>query len=392
MQLINLLRIFGMIDHSPTSARVAWRFVLGLMCLEAMLLVLPAAPATAQDKKDAKKEEKKDEKPKVEPPKNERIYPAALPVLEIKGHGDWVNRVVFTPDGKYLVTASRDKTLRIWEAGSGKEILKIKDLPASAVAIAISPDGGRLATTAGKWVKDKQHWVGEVDLYDAKTGKLIRTIQGHTEPIGAVAFHPDGKLLATASNDGTVKIWDSADGKEMYSLKGHAGPVNTVVFSADGKWLASGGDDKTVKIWEVATGNEIKTLKGPARAISSLAFTRDGKYLASASQDGTVMLWDGLEWKDIRTVKADEGVLAVAFSPDGTKLATGGWENVVQIWDVESGKELGGLAGHTLPISCVIFGPGGDRVVSASLDQTVRIWDVSAAKQKVNAPKKEEKK
>jgi eukaryotic-like serine/threonine-protein kinase len=368
------------------------RLLPGWLYLAVMLIGVTAAAAPTQDKKDEKKEGKKDDKPKVEPNKDERIYPKVDAVLELKGHTDWVNRVLFMPDGKHLLTAGRDKTLRIWDSASGKEVRLIKDLQVGAVALALSPDGLLLATTAGKWNKEKQHFIGEISLFDARTGKLARTIQGHAEPIGAVAFHPTAKQLATASNDGTLKVWDSAAGKEVHSLKGHTGPVTCVVYSADGKLLVSGGEDKTVRIWDAADGKEIKTLKGPARAISSLTFSRDGKYLAAASLDGTVTLWDAVEWKELRVLKADEGLLAVVFSPDGAKLATGGWENVVQIWDVESGKELGGLAGHTQPISSVIFTPAGDQVVSASLDQTVRIWNVSAAKQKVEAPKKEEEK
>jgi WD40 repeat protein len=132
-------------------------------------------------------------------------------------------------------------------------------------------------------------------------------------------------------------------------------------------------------------------LKGPTRSISSLAISADGKFLAAASLDGTVTVWDTAEWKETRDLKADEGILTLAFSPDGTKLATGGWENVVQIWDMNTGKELGGLAGHTAPISSVAFSPRGDQVVSASLDQTVRVWNVASAAQKVEAPKKDEK-
>jgi WD40 repeat protein len=381
-----------MLSFVSALRRVTPRLFIGLVCVAALALGAGNVQSTAQDKKDDKKEEKKDEKPKVEPKKDERIYPKIDPVLEIKGHTDWVNRVALMPDGKHLATASRDKTLRIWEAANGNEAFKIKDLPAGALALAISPDGNKLATTAGKWIKDKQHWIGEINVYDAKTGKLVRTIQGHGEPIGAALFLPPSGKLATASGDGTVIIWDTDNGKEIHNLKGHTGPVTAIACSTDGKWLATGGEDKTVKLWDAASGNEVQTLKGPLRSISSLAFARDGKYLAAASQDGAVTLWEGPEWKESRVIKADEGLLAVAFSPDGSKLATGGWENVVQIWDVASGMELGGLAGHTQPISCVVFNAAGDQVISASLDNTVRVWNVASAAQKVEPPKKEEKK
>ena len=129
----------------------------GLFALLAVALAVWALPGLAQDKKDPKKDDKGKKK---EEPKIEKIYPKVEPVLEIKGHADWVNKVVYSTDGKLLITASRDKTIRVWDAGSGKETFKIKDLPAPAFALALSPDGKRVATTAGKWIKEKQFWLG----------------------------------------------------------------------------------------------------------------------------------------------------------------------------------------------------------------------------------------
>jgi eukaryotic-like serine/threonine-protein kinase len=372
---------------SPFPPRVFRVSLAGLFALLTVTLAVWTLPGAAQDKKDPKKDDKDKKK---EEPKIEKIYPKVEPILEFKGHTDWVNRVCYSPDGKALITSGRDKTIRIWDPASGKEIAKIKDLPANALALAVSPDGGQVATTAGKWNKEKQFWLGEIAIYDIKTGKLTKSIKGHGEPIEAMAFHPDGKKLATASNDGTAKVWNLGDGKELFTLKGHTGPVASIAYSADGKLIATGGDDKTVKLWNADDGKEIKTLKGPARRVGTVAFTKDGKYLAGGSQDGTITIWEVATGKDIHVLKAEEGVLAVAFSADGSKLASGGWEKVVRIWDVKSGKELGGLNGHALPITSVVFSGDGLRVVSASNDQTIRIWEVSAVKQSVDAPKKKD--
>jgi WD40 repeat protein len=369
-----------------------------LVLLSCTVLTLCAPVAfqagAAQDKKDTKKDDKKDTKKdekKKEEPKDERIYPPVDPLLEIKGHTDWVNSVLWYGGDKFLVTESRDKTIRIWDVSSGKETFKIKDLPGDAMTLAVNADGTKLITTTGKWDKGKQQWTGEIQIYGSKGGKLDGTIKGHTERIKAVALSPDGKKLATASEDGTAKIWDM-DGKELFNLKGHTGPVLCVAFDPANHFLATGGDDKTVKIWDTTNGKEVRTLKGPGRQISCVAFSPDGKYLAAGSWDGTATIWEADTGKDVHTLKADEGVLTLAFSPDNSKLATGGWEKVVKIWDVQAGKELGGLAGHTHSISSVIFNSKGDQVVSASLDGTVRIWAISAARQKVDPPKKDEKK
>jgi WD40 repeat protein len=243
---------------------------------------------TDQDKKkdqpgkkkgDLKKGDPKRDDVKIEPPppKDTRIYPKAEPILEIKGHTDWITRVFYSPDGKTLVTISRDRTLRVWDVASGKEVFKIKDLPDKESALALSPDGAKVATTAGKWVKEKQTWVGEILIYDVKNGKQIRTIKGHAEPILAIVFGPQGETLATASRDGTAKVWDIASGKELHNLKGHVGPVEAVVYSGDGKWIATGGADKTVKVWDSSSGMDVQTLKGPAREVSSLVRLLSGR-------------------------------------------------------------------------------------------------------------------
>jgi WD40 repeat protein len=399
----------------PTYLRLP---CLSLLCCAALALLALDMPGAAQDKQDTKKDTakdtkkdttkdtkkdtakdtkkdttkdtKKDDKIKIEP-KDERIYPKVEAVLEIKGHTQWITAMFWLGGEKFLVTASRDKTVRIWEMPAGKESLKIKDLTNQDMALAVSPDGSKLATTAGKWDKEKQLFGGEITIFDAKTGKSIATIQGHSEPIRAVAFSPDGKKLVTASDDGTAKVWDSS-GKELLTLKGHTGPVVAAIFNPAGTLIATGGDDKTVKLWNAETGKDEHTLKGPARRVSCVGFSPDGHVLAAGSFDGTVTLWEADTGKEAHVLKADEGVLALAFNRDGTKLATGGWEKVVKIWDLKTAKELGGLAGHQHSISSVLFNGPGDKVVSASLDGTVRVWDVSAVRQKVDPPKKDEKK
>jgi len=351
------------------------RFAFGLLCLSTCAMTTLEVSDAGQNKKKVDKSEV------TNPPKrDERIYPKVDALLEIKGHTYWITRLQYMPDHKALVTAGRDKTLRIWDAASGKEMLKIKDLPAEALALAVAPDGTKLATAAGKWNKEKQVWVGEINFYDAKSGKLLSTIKGHAEPIEAIAFHPKGTAIATASRDGTAKVWDPVSGKELHTLKGHTGTVAEIVYCGDGKWIATGGEDKTVKVWDAATGKEIKTLKGPTRRVAALAFSADAKQLAAGSDDGSVTIWNTDEWNAVHTFKTDDGMLAVAFSPDGSKMAAGGWDKVVKLWDLKTGKELGGLAGHKESVVGILFNPAGDRIISASLDQTVRIWNVASAK------------
>ena len=129
-------------------------------------------------------------------------------------------------------------------------------------------------------------------MWDAETGQETLTLKGHTSAVISVAFSPDGKRLASGSDDRTVKVWDAATGQETLTLKGHTGSVRSVAFSPDGKRLASASDDRTVKVWDAATGQETLTLKGHTGGVMSVAFSPDGKRLASASDDRTVKVWD----------------------------------------------------------------------------------------------------
>jgi hypothetical protein len=135
-------------------------------------------------------------------------------------------------------------------------------------------------------------WDRTVRVWDAATGKELLTLNGHTGLVWGVAFSPDGQRLASASGDATVRVWDAVSGKELLTLKGHTGRVDGVVFSPDGQRLASASYDHTVRVWDASTGQELLTLKGHAGAVSSVAFGPDSRRLASASHDWTVRVWE----------------------------------------------------------------------------------------------------
>ena len=187
-----------------------------------------------------------------------------------------------------------------------------------------------------------------------------RTLIGHRLRVTAVSWSPDGKWLATGSEDGTAKIWEVAAGRELVTLRGHTSGLRSVCWSPDGKRLATASEDGTGKVWEVSGGREVITLKGHRDVVHSLSWSPDGKRLATGSEDGTAVIWDASNGRELRSIKADKSkVWPVSWSPDSRYLATGGWDGLAKVWDAANGRKLLTFQGHAGPVSSVSWSPDG---------------------------------
>jgi Tol biopolymer transport system component len=287
------------------------------------------------------------------------------------GHDNAVISAAVNPDGSRIVTASSDKTARIWDAATAKEIAVLHGHDRELNSAAFSPDGSRIVTAS--WDKTARIW-------DAATAKEIAILRGHDRELNSAVFSPDGSRIVTASSDKTARIWDAATAKEIAVLRGHDQWVNLAAFSPDGSRIVTASWDKTARIWDAATAKEIVVLRGHDGTVYSAVFSPDGSRIVTASGDRTVRIWDAATAKEIAVLRGhDRKVVSAAFSPDGSRIVTASSDKTSRIWDAATAKEIAVLRGHNGPVESAAFSPDGSRIVTASGDNSARIWDAATA-------------
>jgi WD40 repeat protein len=216
-------------------------------------------------------------------------------------------------------------------------------------------------------------------------------LTGHEGGVNGVAFSPGGKLLASASDDGTIRLWNVATHQQILPwMTGHTDRITSIAFSPDGTMLASGSYDKTIRLWSVATHREIgPPLLGHTDTVNDVVFSPDGKMLASAGADKTVRLWSVAGGREIGPplLGHTDAVETVAFSPDGQTVAPGSVDNTIRLWDVAGHQQVGPpLGAQTGSVNGVAFSPNGRTLAAASNDGTIRLWDLASATSRSGHP------
>ena len=281
-------------------------------------------------------------------------------------HAGPVTSAEFSPDGSHILTASWDKTAKLWEAASGK-LLATFNHDGPVYSAAFSPNGTRCLTAS---------WDGTAKLWEGASGKLLATFN-HDNLVHSAMFSPDGTHILTASDDKTAKLWEAASGKLLATFN-HDDPVFSAAFSPDGTRCLTASLDKTAKLWEGASGKPLATFNhdGP---VYSAAFSPDGTRILTASDDKTAKLWEATSGKLLATFNHDDPVVSAMFSPDGTRILTASDDKTAKLWEAASGKLLATF-NHDGQLYSAAFSPDGSRILTASDDKTAKLWEGASGK------------
>ena len=304
-------------------------------------------------------------------------------VQTLAGHRDSITSACTSPDDRQVLTASRDRTARIWDLAIGKEVRAIH-CPA-AVACAIFSGDGRQVITAGEDTA--------IRVWDAGSGESVRTLEGHGRPVGCLCLSPDGSRLLSGGKDQTARLWDLAAGKQAACLEGHKANVCAVAFSADGRQLITGSDDKSLCVWDAATNKEVrravahfsadrfmhmidmKTLSRTPdfRAGSTICFSTDGRLaMTSTCLENFARLWDLADGKRICELKGvTQAAGAVAFLSGGRQIYAGGRG----IWDLTTGAPVDSLPAKAEATRVIGWAADGGQFLMLHKDKIVRVWD-----------------
>ncbi|GHC73291.1 hypothetical protein GCM10010507_60620 [Streptomyces cinnamoneus] len=301
-----------------------------------------------------------------------------------------LNGVSVSPDGHRLATVSVDAPgpgsaegtaggapgAGIWDLDAGRMTMPLSARQ-TPLAVAFTPDGRMLA------IGDAD---GLVSLWDANGRRQNAALTGHSDAVSALAFSPDGRTLASAGTGGTVRLWNMASRQTEATLTGHTQAVLALAFSPDGRLLATAGEDRTTRLWDTRSHRSKTILSANADATPrTLAISPDGRTLATRSANGQVQL---LDMNSHRAIAAFPGqpatTWAVAFSPDGRLLATAGSSGDIRLWDAATHRRTQTLTGHTGVIKTLAFSPDGHTLASGSADRTIRLWDTSSHRTTAN--------
>jgi hypothetical protein len=284
----------------------------------------------------------------------------------LRGHAGAVVAVAFLPDGRSLVAAGADRTLRLWDVTAGKECASFGQTPQAIGCLAAVPATGQVLAGQGASLR----------LWDPQSRQELLRLAGHAGAVHAVAVTADGRRALSGGDDRALRVWDLASGREAGRLAGHRAAVTGVALSPDGRLALSGSRDQTLRLWDVDRGREVRTFGVPRGAVLAVVFTRDGRAALSAHFDTTVRLWDIDSGRELRRLSGHRQMVSGVAEAAGGRVVSGSHDQTVRVWDPHSGSEAWCGRGHTQPVTAIAVAADGRLLASASLDETIRLWQL----------------
>ena len=284
-------------------------------------------------------------------------------------HLKYVATAAFDPSGKRVVTASSDKTARVWDASTARPVgLPMEHFDALKSA-SFDPSGTRVVTASND---------GTARVWDASTGRPIGPPMRHADLVLSASFDPSGTRVVTASKDGTARVWDAATGQPIGAPMKHDRTVMSASFDPSGKWVVTASLDETARVWDATTGQPIGPPMQHMNIVESASFDPSGARVVTASHDKTARVWDAITGQPIGPpMKHDRIVWSASFDPSGKEVVTASSDGTARLWDASTGQPIGVPMKHGEMVLSASFDPSGARVVTASSDGTARVWDAS---------------
>jgi WD40 repeat protein len=273
--------------------------------------------------------------------------------------------VAWSADGRQIIGACGDGTVRIWDVGAGKEIVTYRGHEGPVMSVASSPNGRLFASGSMD---------GSVRVWALSTGKSPSRTQGHERTILCLSYSPDGRYFATGSEDNTVCLWNAVDGGLLARLIGHTEPVTCVAFLDGGRQLVSGSYDDSLLLWETATARRIAELPGKTLMPKSIGVSPDGRRFAYSGLDSAIKVVDVSAGRELFSLRCEDSQSVLAISPDGNYLAAADIFGTVKLWNLQTGAELDSLTEAGNGITCLALSPIERRLACGSLGE-VKVWD-----------------
>lgn len=295
--------------------------------------------------------------------------------LELPDFARGITTLAVGTDGRTLLIAYNDRTLRLWDTQTQREVRVFQRHDALIYGLAYATGGRRAIAGTG---------MGRLFLWDTITGELIRNLDGHEAPITVVVFHPNGLTAASASRRGEVILWNLTTGEPIARFES---PNNSWVtqldFSPDRQMIVAGSLDGTICIWHIPSASLLRCIETGQIDVMSVAFSPDNLQVVSGGTDYSVMLWDVATGGQLWRSEGHSGTVNdIDFSNDGRTLISGADDNLIILWDVETGEEIRRFVGHSGPVKQISFSHSDDRsAISISDDGSMRLWDVESGAQ-----------